>query len=146
MKERCYKPYNVSYKNYGAKGIKICKRWHKFENFWEDMRDTYADDLTIDRINSKGDYKPSNCRWATWKVQNNNSSKNRLLTFDGKTMNVTQWSERLGINANTLFSRLDFLGWSVEKTLQTPPTMLHKRKSKTTSQIALRINKNSTTH
>ena len=68
--DRCNNPEHKSFHNYGGRGIKICKRWHRFENFIEDMgrRPTYAH--SIDRYpNNDGDYEPSNCRWATWKQQ-----------------------------------------------------------------------------
>jgi hypothetical protein len=52
----------------------VCGRWLRFENFWEDMKKGYSDDLSIDRINNDGNYEPGNCRWATAKEQANNKS------------------------------------------------------------------------
>ena len=84
MINRCYKQTNKSYYRYGAKGIKVCDEWlgeHGFENFtkWA-FANGYTDELTLDRYpNQKGNYEPSNCRWATYKMQANNFSRNILI-------------------------------------------------------------------
>lgn len=80
MKERCYKPSHKSYKNYGAKGIKICEIWlNKSSSFylWA-TRNGYSDDLTIDRIDSSKGYYPSNCRWVDKSIQSQNSRQAKL--------------------------------------------------------------------
>lgn len=95
MKERCYKEYSASYKNYGKRGIKICDEWLKdFESFYRwAMANGYKDNLTIDRIDVNGNYEPCNCRWATVKQQNNNSRKNHYTTINGVTKTIAQWAE-----------------------------------------------------
>lgn len=72
MLSRCRNPNRNNYNNYGGRGIKVCKRWHKFENFLADMG-RCPPGMTLDRYPDRdGDYKPSNCRWATKKQQRNN--------------------------------------------------------------------------
>ncbi len=68
------------HKNYAGRGIKVCKRWHTFENFLEDMGPTFDPALSIDRINNDDNYKKSNCRWATMNVQAMNTRRSFNVT------------------------------------------------------------------
>ena len=79
MKERCYIPTKPEYDNYGGRGIRVCDRWltkggQGFKNFLDDMgpRPQFK---TLDRINPQGHYEPTNCRWATAKVQAENQGR-----------------------------------------------------------------------
>lgn len=76
MFARCYNPKNKDYYLYGGRGIRVCDRWNRFENFLEDMGPTWEKGLTIDRYpNNDGNYEPGNCRWATRLQQVQNRRK-----------------------------------------------------------------------
>jgi hypothetical protein len=119
MMERCYKPKNRAYKNYGGRGIKVCERWHEFVNFYEDMGDA-PDGMSLDRKDNDGDYYKENCRWATKEEQSNNTRRNVWYTHEGETKNITQWERHLGMGENTLRMRLNKYGWSEKRALTTP--------------------------
>ena len=122
MKQRCYVKSSTSYKRYGAKGITVCDEWrYSFYAFrdWA-LANGYSDELTIDRIDSKGSYEPNNCRWATYKEQANNTSKNRKFTYNGETHTIPEWSDIVGINAMALRYRIVYAKWPLEKALTIP--------------------------
>ena len=116
MISRCTRSSNLSYENYGGRGIAVCERWKSFENFLADMGER-PDGMTLDRIDGNGGYEPSNCRWATRRLQNMNKSCNPHFEFDGKRMTLRGWAEELCLNRSTLQKRIYKLGWPIEKAL-----------------------------
>jgi len=120
MRERCANPRSRSYADYGGRGIGVCERWAKFENFLADMGERPSRAHSLDRFpNADGNYEPGNCRWATPTKQARNRRNNKVLAFGGKSMCIAEWAEVVGINRLTLQRRLR-LGWSIESTLTTP--------------------------
>ena len=118
MIQRCNNPNISNYKNYGGRGITVCKRWLKFENFYADMGNK-PERFSLDRIdNNKGYYK-ENCRWVTQKEQCRNRRNNVNITYKKKTKLLLIWSEELGINYNVLWQRIKKYNWSVEKAFET---------------------------
>jgi hypothetical protein len=119
MRQRCFNKDSTQYKWYGGSGVSVCKRWDSFENFLEDMGPRPVG-MTLGRINPRGDYRPSNCRWESWKEQGSNRRNSRKIRFQGETLTVTQWSRRIGISQPLLHKRLFQLGWPVRRALIEP--------------------------
>lgn len=120
MNSRCRDVNSPAYKDYGGRGINVCERWQQsFEAFLEDMGPRPSNKHSIDRINNDGNYEPNNCRWATRVEQANNMRTNRLFTFYGKTMTLTQWAEISLVNRRTIMVRLK-RGWTEKAAFWTP--------------------------
>jgi hypothetical protein len=120
MKARCCYARHKAYADYGGRGIKVCDRWlNSFENFFQDMGERPSTKYSIERLDNDGDYSPTNCHWALKAAQSINRSDNRLLTYEGKTLTVSQWADELGISHGVLRQRLS-RGWSIERTLSQP--------------------------
>ena len=116
MHERCSNPKYRRYDLYGGRGIVVCERWESFRQFLQDIGPKPTPKYTIERGNSDADYEPSNCRWATQVEQMRNTSKNRVLTFNGKTQCLSAWAEEMRMPSQVLVHRLN-RGWSVERAL-----------------------------
>ena len=119
MHYRCDNPNSKAYMGYGGRGIKICERWCKFENFLRDMGTAVTLNHSIDRKDNDGNYEPDNCRWATRKEQQNNIRSNRQYNIRGITKNLMQWIEVSSLKYSTVERRLAH-GWPIEKALGFP--------------------------
>lgn len=121
MKARCL---NVSHKHfplYGGRGISICEDWKdSFEAFYRDMGPKPSSAHTLDRIDTDGDYCPSNCRWATQREQMNNVRRNRLVTYRSKRMTISEAARLAGVvHPNVANSRMR-VGWTTRSAVETP--------------------------
>lgn len=128
---RCYYKSTNQYKNYGGKGIEVCKEWKKdFMNFYNwAINNGYEEHLTLDRIDNNKGYYPENCRWATVKEQANHRTTNVYYTFNGETKTGKQWCEIYNISQTTLNDRLK-RGWSLEQALTISTQGNHKKVNK----------------
>lgn len=107
IKTRCFNKNDSHYKDYGERGITICKDWLCFQNFYDwAMNNGYQDNLSIDRIDVNDSYYPQNCRWATNKTQNRNKRNNHLIYVKGIIAPVSEICEIFGVNKNIVFYRL----------------------------------------
>lgn len=103
-------------KNYGGRGISV--EWKDFKEFKKDMIESYKEGLTIDRVNTNGNYSKENCRWATRKEQANNRRNSKSIIYNGKRITVTELARKFGIKRTTLYMRLFSYGYSIEKALE----------------------------
>lgn len=119
MRERCNNPRADQWKWYGAKGVKVCERWNDsltgFVSFVEDMGER-PDGMTLDRIDAKGNYEKSNCRWATKRTQILGQDKTIKVTIDGVEMSLSEAAKRRGLTDSCVRFRLK-KGLSMEQAL-----------------------------
>lgn len=121
MIQRCYNQNSCHYKNYGQRGIRVCDEWRNSYVVFREWahKNGYKENLSLDRMDNNGDYEPSNCRWATVKEQGRNRRTNRLITYNGKTQTLMDWSLELNIKYDILWRRLE-KGWSVKRAFERP--------------------------
>jgi len=120
MRLRCHEPTNPAFPNYGGRGITVCDRWrNSVETFIADMGPKPSAKHEIDRIDNNRGYEPGNCRWVLRSENDRNRRSNRLITYQGETLAMVAWCERLGLTPTAVAKRLR-AGWTVEKALETP--------------------------
>jgi len=125
MKGRCLNVNNRAYKDYGGRGITVCKRWLKFENFLKDMGESPGKGYSLDRIENNKGYYPKNCRWATHKEQCRNRRNNHTINYSGRTRCLMDWAKELNIAYDLLRARIYKYMWPIEKAF-TIPKRIHK--------------------
>ena len=122
--QRCYSPKSPNYSNYGGRGIKMSEEWEKSPTpfiTWAERNGWYKGcGLTVDRIDVNGDYSEENCRLATISEQNRNKRNNRFITFNGETLTITDWANRIGITTSVLSKRLSNPKWTFEDAMTKP--------------------------
>lgn len=132
MIDRCENKNCAQYERYGGRGITVCDEWRndysKFRDWalssgYQSEADKYK--CTIDRIDNNKGYSPENCRWVSQKAQSNNKGNNHLLTYNGETHTITEWSEITGIRKDTLRRRIEVYGWSIARALTEPNNHSH---------------------
>jgi hypothetical protein len=127
MKQRCLNPDSKHFRRYGERGIGICNQWiDSFEQFLADMG-RRPKDTTLERIDNNQGYFPENCMWASRRQQQNNTSRNRVISAFGESMTVTMWSRKIGIPLSCLVSRVH-RGWDADRAL-TQPVQPRKKKA-----------------
>lgn len=117
IKKRCNYPNAQEYDNYGGRGIMICNEWsNDFKNFYNwAINNGWASGLSIDRIDNDGNYCPENCRWATAKIQMNNTTKNHNINYQDKVFTLATLAEHLNIPYNIVRYRISRCNWTVER-------------------------------
>ena len=119
MQDRCLNPNGKDYRWYGAKGISICEEWLNNPKMFEEwaLNNGYSDDLTIDRIDPRGDYTPGNCRWISQEDNTRRAGKVNWIDVDGMKLTGRQWAEKLQIGVNVINSAIRKYGMDKTKEL-----------------------------
>ena len=122
MKARCLNPKHASYANYGGRGIEVCSRWlNSFEDFVSDMGPRPSKDATIDRIDSNGNYEPSNCRWLSKAKQTANTRRCVPVEIDGvQYPTISEAATAYGLPESVVLRRVRTKGWSIADAVTTP--------------------------
>ena len=123
MKNRCSCKTSKDYNSYGARGIIVCEEWKKsYKSFKEwALQNGYDDSRTLDRINTFGDYRPDNCRWATPKIQNNNRRTNVRIRYKGKSLTLAELAGETGIPRSTIKDRKRAKGLIISELVKKQP-------------------------
>lgn len=135
MMARCYSEKSDQFKNYGARGIRVCDEWRgSFPTFIKDMGPAPSKKHSLERKDVNADYSPQNCVWATWKEQQRNRRNNHILTFNGESRCLAEWCELLGLKPARTYARIASKRWPIEVvlsngTLPRGPTPKGGRKS-----------------
>lgn len=116
MKSRCFNENHHGYKDYGGRGITVCNRWLKFENFLEDIGNRPSPRHSIDRIDVNGNYEPSNCKWSTLKEQARNKQNTFYIEIDNKKMCLSEFCEVYSLKRSTARWRIKN-GWCLAKVI-----------------------------
>lgn len=132
MLQRCNNKKNTHYKNYGGRGIKVCREWElSFELFYKYVGDRPSNKHTLDRINNDGNYEPSNVRWATRKEQAGNLRTNNLVTAFGETKCLGAWATdcRCSVSSSTIRERIKKFNITPEEAISAPRQRTNQHKN-----------------
>lgn len=118
MRYRCEDSARPDYYMYGGRGIKVCDRWQKFENFYEDMGDK-PKNMSLDRIDNDGNYEPGNVKWRTPQEQSNNTRRNKYYVYKHKVYTVRGLAKLSRLSYTTIYQRIK-RGWGISDTMSVP--------------------------
>ena len=118
MRGRCRSQSYSGFRHYGGRGISVCTEWEdNFQSFYDwAISAGYREGLSIDRIDTNGNYEPQNCRWVSKTTQANNKRTNVKIEYNGEVHTVAEWASIFGLNYITLWMRLK-RGWDFEKAI-----------------------------
>lgn len=125
MLARCQNKKHPAYKNYGGRGVSVCKDWLSFANFVADVGKQPFKGASIDRIDNNLGYSKENCKWSNATEQNRNRRTNRFVTVAGVTKTIVEWAQEVGLRHNTLSYRLSH-GWKPEDAIKVKPNFSNR--------------------
>ncbi len=133
MHQRCSNPNFDDFHNYGGRGISVCESWNDFAVFISDMGRRPSSEYSIDRINTNGNYEPTNCKWSTRIEQGNNRRDTIHITIGTDTKPLTAWCREFDADADIVRKRIRS-GWDPLEAMITPRgkkhVAIHRRQSR----------------
>jgi len=115
---RCHDPKHWHYPTYSSRGITVCAAWRESVHaFYAHIGERPGKGYSLDRIDNARGYEPGNVRWATREQQQNNKSTSRMLTFEGRTMSISQWAREIGTSRQRLHYLIAYAGMSGEEAI-----------------------------
>lgn len=137
---RCHNPNCDEYHNYGGRGIAVCQGWRlSSSKFFLDMGEPPTEKHSIDRIENDRGYDcghcedcrsrnaTQNCRWSTPQEQSRNRRNSRIVTFNGQSLTISEWAEKLTIPSAVLYKRIAIHGWTIDRAMTQPLKKQPKR-------------------
>lgn len=106
MRARCYNKNNISYCNYGGRGIVVCPEWFVFEKFLQDMGEC-PKGHSLERINIFDNYLPTNCKWIPRSEQSKNRRGVHKIAYEGKEWSSKDLATVLGISPRGVRRRVE---------------------------------------
>ena len=138
MITRCTNPNDVSYIQYGKRGIRVCKKWRNFSGFLDDMGEI-SDGYSLDRIDPNGDYIQSNCRFVPRERQSRNKRNTVWTCINGERKPVIDWCEEFGIPYKRVISRMKKWNCSFDEAIKHPVRRFLNRPEFSINKLGQRI-------
>jgi hypothetical protein len=120
MWKRCTKTDNISYKNYGGRGITVTPDWKDFETFYADMGDR-PEGMSLDRVNGAEPYSKENCKWSNRMEQNQNKRNCHIITIDDAAYVLAEWCRRFNVEYNQAYRGIITKGLDPKTVLESLP-------------------------
>ena len=120
MKTRCTNKKQPNYERYGERMIDYDPRWNMFVEFWKDMKESYQDGFTLERIDNYKGYSKDNCKWVTPHEQNMNMRSNVYINYNGINYTVDDIVKMTGFSRSIIYNR-NRRGWTGEQIVNSAP-------------------------
>ena len=142
MRQRCKLKYKKAFPAYAGKGIVVCDEWQDYITFktWA-IENGYKEGLTIERVNVNGNYEPSNCIWADWETQYNNTTFAKKYSYDGEMLTLRQISKKTCVAKKLLYYRIVIAGWSIDDSIKIPSRQFKSRQAIAMALVKLKEGK-----
>jgi hypothetical protein len=120
MVSRCYNKNDKAYRYYGGRGITVVKKWRTFTGFWDDMKDSYFENASIERISVNGNYRKQNCKWILQTEQPKNKTNTLFVKYHGREVRLRELCANNNVEYMLVYQRIKLYGWQIERAISVP--------------------------